>query len=169
MNFKKTLLTACFSLSVLSCAAYFLYGMEKKISSSFDENNPLYIIHARSARIEMSTSTRGNLFLKSVGESVAFFANFNERKGGTTAIENFVADWTEDSKRFEINPPIGALVYFSTDVKNFGRRHYSELTILVRGMHLYATHDILEVEFEVINQEDEIYTGRLLEPTLFLE
>jgi hypothetical protein len=170
MNWKKTFLGASLSLIALLSVAYLLHANEKALRSIFTEEHPLFIIHARSARIEMDTPSRGKLLMKSVSESVAYFSNNPTKKGGTVSIEDFIEDWVKDGERFEKNPPVAALVFFSTNIENFGQRHYSELTLLIKGIHLYGTHDILGIEFELLNPEDqEIYTGRLLEPTIFIE
>jgi len=169
MGWKKKLLGICVGVFALTCVAYVLHAQELKFSTTFSQQEPLHIIHGRSARIRMSNDRSGRIMIKSVSESVAYFSNQPEKMGGTLSMIDFVDNWAKEEIRDENRHAVAALIFFSTDLENYGSRQYGELTMNLTSIEYHSTHDVLEIEFELLGDSVEIPMGRLLEPTLFVE
>lgn len=169
MNVKKALIAASIFIFALSSVTYLLNAQESHLSLNYSESNPLFIIHSRTASIKMDNDVEGTILLKGVNEAVTFYANTPKKRGGTLSIMEFVKKWGKEGKKITENPPVAALIYFSTGVENFGQRKYGEITLLIREIYYLRTHSSLELKFEILGKTDSLPDRRILEPTLFIE
>lgn len=169
MKWKSILLSSSLSLFFVGMLAFFLNAQESNQPRIFSEQRPLYIIHARTARISMDNETSGTLTLKSLGESVAFFSNENYRKAGTLSLVEFVESWDDGRRGFHSHTPEGALVFFAVGIDNTRRREYTEINLFLKEPQYSPIFDTLSFTFDLMDNKIIIPENRLLEPTLFIE
>lgn len=149
-----------FFLPFLLCAA--LFANERL----------LYIVHADRAAVEFGegASVSGSLRMIKIDDSIAFFSDRPNRKGGTMSLEDFLKTWSEGKDNFADVPPNAGFVYYSPSTSpSASTARFSEVNFVLMNPRYDSKKDILTFDIDIIDSGKGVPRGELLEPTLFID